>query len=382
MEEPRYTGSVARLERESLEDILRQRVLAQTPSLQPLVGSLALAVAHDVTVLLTGETGTGKTYLARLIHECSPRKDQRFLAVPCGALSNSLVESELFGHVKGAFTGADRPKLGRFAAAGEGTLLLDEIDALDLEQQAKLLRVIETGEYEPVGSNETHQCRARIIAASNWNLEDAVQQGKFREDLYYRLHVLTLHVPPLRERRADIMPLVQGLAKRFSKQFSKEVSAVSTETLALLTRYSWPGNIRQLENMIQCAVLISSGPELLPAHLPPQVNEYIAPIVESGSARPKSLIESRQEVEREHIHQVLKKCNYRRVRAAEALGVSRVTLYKKMKQYGLEVNLVYHLRQKTTVVNDRQVSGSRRAGPRPRRAATPRPRPPASGRRD
>jgi DNA-binding NtrC family response regulator len=335
METPGDTGSVAHLEGESLEDIIRRRLLAQTPSLHPLVGSLALAVAHDVTVLLTGETGTGKTYLARLIHEFSSRKDHRFLAVPCGALSNSLVESELFGHVKGAFTGADRPKLGRFAAAGEGTLLLDEIDTLGLLQQATLLRVIETGEYEPVGSNETHHCRARIIAASNWNLDDAVTEGKFREDLYYRLHVLTLHLPSLRERPQDIMPLVENLVQRFSTKFSKEVCAVSPEALAILTRYSWPGNIRQLENVLQYAVLLSTGPELLPAHLPQQLKDCGAPAMEFGSARPKSLIESRRAIERAHIHQVLKNCHYRRIRAAEALGVSRVTLHKKMKQYGL-----------------------------------------------
>ena len=329
------TGAVARREGESLEEILRQRLLAKTPSLQPLAGSLALAVAHDVTVLLTGETGTGKTYLARLIHEFSSRQDHRFLAVPCGALSNALLESELFGHVKGAFTGADRPRLGRFAAAGEGTLLLDEIDALGLEQQAKLLRVIETGEYEPVGSNETHHCRARIIAASNWSLEDAVQEGRFREDLYYRLHVVALHVPPLRDRPGDITPLVQGLVRRFSNQFRKEVSAVSPEALALLTPYSWPGNIRQLENVIQYAVLLSTGPEVLPAHLPQQVKDYLRPAVESGSTRSKLLIESCQAIEREQIHQALKKCHYRRVRAAEVLGVSRVTLHKKMKEYGL-----------------------------------------------
>jgi transcriptional regulator with PAS, ATPase and Fis domain len=337
MEALGYTGFVARMEGESLEDIIRQRLLALTPSLHPLVGSLALAVAHEVTVLLTGETGTGKTYLARLIHECSARKDQRFLAVPCGALPNSLVESELFGHVKGAFTGAHRPKLGRFAAAGEGTLLLDEIDALGLEQQAKLLRVIETREYEPVGSNETHQCRARIIAASNCNLEDAVTKGTFRQDLYYRLHVLTLHLPPLSERHADILPLVQGLVKRFSSKFSKEVGAVSPEALALLTRYVWPGNIRQLENVIQYAVLLSTGLELLPAHLPQQLKDYIAPAAESGPARPKSLIESCQAMEREHIQQALTRCNDRRVRAAEMLGVSRVTLHKKMKKYGLMI---------------------------------------------
>src|SRR5262249_27730062 len=175
-------------EEETMHEVIRKRLLAQTPSLLPLVERIALAASHDVTVLLTGETGTGKTYLARLMHEFSPRHSHRFLVVPCGALSPNLVESEFFGHTTEAFTGADRPRSGRCAAAGNGTLLLDEIDALGLDQQANLLRVIETGEYEPVGSNETHISTARIIVASNWNLEEAVERGKFRRDLYYRLN--------------------------------------------------------------------------------------------------------------------------------------------------------------------------------------------------
>src|SRR5207302_4870545 len=164
---------------------------AQTPSLLPLAERIAIAARHDVTVLLTGETGTGKTYLARLMHDCSPRRAEPFLAVPCGAQPANLIESAFFGHVRGAFTGADRAKVGKFEVAGKGTILLDEIDTLGLEQQAGLLRVIETGEYEPVGGNETRQSEARIIVAINWDLEEAVQTGKFRQDLYYRLNVMS-----------------------------------------------------------------------------------------------------------------------------------------------------------------------------------------------
>src|SRR5262245_49259268 len=251
---------------ESLEDVIARRLLVQTPSLLPLVERLALAAQHDVTVLLTGETGTGKTHLARLMHDCSPRAKQPFLTVPCGAIPANLVESAFFGHVKGAFTGAVDRKVGKFEAAGEGTILLDEIDTLPLEQQASLLRVIETGEFEPVGCNETRHCRARIIVASNWDLEEAVRASRFRQDLYYRLNVMSFHLPPLRERVQDIAPLVRGMAARFNTKFRKGLFDVSLRALDALEAYPWPGNIRQLENSVQQAVLVSSGQELLFEH--------------------------------------------------------------------------------------------------------------------
>jgi two-component system, NtrC family, response regulator HydG len=327
---------------ETLEEVIRRRLLSLTPSLtqEQMIERIALAAAHDVTVLLTGETGTGKTYLARLMHDCSPRKHHPFLAVPCGAQPANLVESAFFGHVKGAFTGADRAKIGKFAAAGNGTILLDEIDTLGLEQQAGLLRVIETGEYEPVGSNETQICTARIIVASNWDLEEEAEKGRFRQDLYYRLNVMSFHLPPLRERTQDIEPLVRGMASRFNTKFRKDLFDVSKDALTALRAFPWPGNIRQLENAVQQAVLVSAGPVLLREHLPPPIREYAPPpppVNGNGhhKAVDESLSNSIDAVERNFILKALEKHGNSRARAAEALGISRVTLYKKMKKYGL-----------------------------------------------
>ncbi len=328
------------LQEESVVDVIRRRLLACTPSLVPLLECIALAAVHDVTVLLTGETGTGKTYLARLMHDCSPRRAEPFLVVPCGAQPANLVESVFFGHVKGAFTGADRNKEGKFAAAGRGTLLLDEIDTLPMEAQAGLLRVIETGDFEPVGSNETLRCEARLIVASNWDLEEATRQGKFRSDLYYRLNVMSFHLPPLRERVSDIAPLVRGMAARFNARFRKNLFDVRPEALAALESFDWPGNIRQVENVVQQAVLVSKGTELRLEDLPPLVRQLrpaVTPVNGSNGHAPadESLLSSRENMERAVIQRALQANGFSRTRAARALGISRVTLYKKMKKYGL-----------------------------------------------
>jgi DNA-binding NtrC family response regulator len=253
----------------SAVEVICREFLGATPALWRLGEHLAVAAAHDIPVLITGETGTGKSFLARVLHENSPRKDHGFLVVPCGALMPHLIESELFGHVRGAFTGADRDRKGRFSAAGKGTLFLDEIDSLGLEQQANLLRVIETGEFEAVGSTQTQVCAARIIAASSGNLEEAVASGKFRQDLYYRLAGMAFQLPPLRERPGDIPLLVRGLVARFNRKFNKGLFDIDPEVLAALQVQPWVGNIRELENRLLQAVLHSSGAMLRVEHLPP-----------------------------------------------------------------------------------------------------------------
>ena len=317
---------------------VRRRLVNHTPSLTGMVDQLCIAAAHDVTVLIEGETGTGKTHLAKLVHDCSPRRASRFLAVACGALSGNLIASEFFGHAKGSFTGADGLKVGKFAAAGDGTILLDEIDTLGLDHQANLLRVIESGEYEPVGSNETQTCRARVIAATNWNLAEAVEQGTFRRDLYYRLHVISFHLPPLRHRPEDIGPLARGMVARYGTKYGKRLFGVCPDAMRALEAFPWPGNIRQLENVVQQAVLSSSGNELKPHHLSPHVltrGDAPPSVLPGPAGHGGTLKQTRETTERANILRALEKAGQSRTRAAQVLGVSRVTLYKKMKKYGL-----------------------------------------------
>jgi DNA-binding NtrC family response regulator len=314
----------------------------RTPELRQMLKRLEVAARHSVTILLIGETGSGKTHLANLIHSMSPRASEPFLHVACGALPGELIESELFGHVKGAFTSAHADKDGKFLAAGNGTILLDEIDVLTPDQQVKLLRVIEQGEFEPVGSNRTLKVKARIIAASNLQLQPLVEQGRFRPDLYYRLNTLSFIIPPLRKRLPDIEPLARYFVHYHAGQLGIDILDVEEDFIERLLQYPWPGNVRELENAIRSAVIYSQQGRMtsdcLPTHIvagnagpanDPSVSGFF-------SVRRGESLENRMEVtEKEMIEQALLKNNFSRTNTARHLGISRVTLYNKMRKYGM-----------------------------------------------
>ncbi|MBX3415545.1 MAG: sigma-54-dependent Fis family transcriptional regulator [Pirellulales bacterium] len=312
-------------------------LVTYTPAMFDMLAELEVAATHDVTVLLIGETGSGKTYLARLIHELSSRVEERFCTVACGALPPDLIESELFGHVKGAFTGAERDKAGKFAAAGRGSLLLDEIDVLPLDHQAKLLRVLETGEYEPVGSNDTAHNESRLIVASNYDLEQLVAANRFRMDLYYRLNVLKFHLLPLRERPRDVEFLARQFVARHAVEHGIVLHEITSDFLDALANYDWPGNIRELENVTRRAVLYCRDAvltsEQLPSNLRP-ARELVA--VGADDRRRSSRLELSVEThERRIIEESLARHQQHRGATARSLGISRVTLYNKMKKFGL-----------------------------------------------
>jgi two-component system response regulator HydG len=306
-----------------------------------LMAQVTRVAPQDTTLLLTGATGTGKTRLARLIHDLSPRRAQPFLVVDCGSLSPTLIESELFGHVKGAFTGADRDRAGKLAAAEGGTLLLDEVNSLPLPLQSKLLRAVDARLFEPVGSNREQPLRARLIAASNVPLDEEVAEGRFRADLFYRLNVVGFFLPPLRERRGCIA----GLANRFLTELAgrnrPDVSGFTTEAQHALERYDWPGNVRELRNIIERAVALCEGPEVGLYDLPEAVQRAkgawsSVPWEDAAEPiAPSTLQQSTTNAEVRRILEALAKHKNNRLRAAAELGISRVGLYKKLHRYGL-----------------------------------------------
>jgi two-component system response regulator HydG len=289
------------------------------------------------TVLILGESGTGKTMTARAIHQLSTRRNKAFVEVACGSLPDTLLESELFGHVAGAFTGANHDKIGKFLQADGGTLFLDEIGTASPSLQVKLLRVLQDREFEPVGGNKTHKVDVRLVLATNNNLEEMVAKGQFRQDLYYRINVITMTQPPLRERMGDIALLLQHYLQEFCKQTGKKVTGFSEQAVQLLQQYDWPGNVRELINVVERAVVLSKKPVITPEDLPECVRNG-RQTLELASMRPgmTALKSALADPERQIIIDALQANGWNRQNTATMLGINRTTLYKKMKRLGIE----------------------------------------------
>ena len=303
-------------------------ILGVSSAMQRVFTMIRRVAASDVPVLITGESGTGKGLIARAIHRRSLRKAGPFIAINCGAIPENLLESELFGHEKGAFTGAHVQRKGRIELAQGGTLFLDEVGELSLALQVKLLHVLEEQRIDRIGGREEITVDARVIAATNRDLAKAIQDGGFREDLFYRLQVITICVPPLRDRREDIRALAHAMLQEFSRQFKKHVTGFNRQALKALEEYEWPGNVRELENRIKRAVVMAEGPRVTPEDL-----ELTAHVTTSESL---TLREVRESIEKDIIQRTLLGQNWNISRAAQELAVSRPTLYDMMKKYGLE----------------------------------------------
>jgi len=314
-------------------------LIGKSPQMQKIYDLIETVSQTDTTVLIQGESGTGKEMVANAIHIKSLRKNGPFIKVNCSALPETLLETELFGHEKGAFTGAIRQRKGRFEMAHEGTLFLDEVGEVSPIVQVKLLRVLQERQFERVGGNETISVDVRLICATQRDLKEEIKKGTFREDLYYRLNVVPIFLPPLRERREDILLLAEHFMNKFSKKMGKEIYGISEEAKNLLLKYPFPGNIRELENMIERAVALLKGKIIQVEDLPGEVLGQDSPIKEickkiQGS---KSLAQAINLFEKEYIQNILEKTKGKKGQAAELLGISRKTLWEKIKELGIEI---------------------------------------------
>jgi DNA-binding NtrC family response regulator len=302
-----------------------EEIVGESPQMKKVLELVKTVAATDATVMILGESGTGKELIARAIHTNSNRRYFPLVPVNCGAMAEGLLESDLFGHEKGAFTGAQYRRKGKLEMANGGTLFLDEVGNITMKTQMDLLRVIETKQFMRLGGEQVIKVDFRIICATNKNLEQAVKEGAFREDLYYRLNVFTIPLPPLRERRSDIPLLANHFVRKYALQMNKSITSVSTEAMELLKGYDWPGNVRELENAIERAMVVGKPPCIKAEDLPLQVNGKLK--IPEG--------DSLADIERTHIAKILERTGWNITRSAEILRIDRVTLYNKIEKYGL-----------------------------------------------
>jgi two-component system nitrogen regulation response regulator NtrX len=310
----------------------RYRVIGESVPMKALRQQIALTAPTNGRVLIYGESGTGKELVARALHAASLRRHATFVEVNCAAIPEELIESELFGHVRGSFTGATEDKIGKFQKADGGTLFLDEVGDMSLRTQSKVLRVLEEQRFEPVGSNETVVVDVRVIAATNKNLEEEIARGRFRQDLFYRLNVIPFYVPPLRERREDIPSLALYFLSEFSTAYGRRTKELSETAMEILIRYPWPGNVRELKNLIERLVIVCPQQKIEPHHLPPEVFRGVT----GSTLEPHATLhDARSAYEREFILRKLQENRWNMTQTASALGLERSHLYRKMKSLGI-----------------------------------------------
>ncbi len=313
--------------KETVAEIARPNdIIGQSAAMKRVFDAIDTVAPTDATVLVTGESGTGKELVARALHSGSARRFHPLVVIHCGALTETLLESELFGHEKGAFTGAQYRKKGKFEIAEGGTVFLDEIGDISLKTQTDLLRVLQEREISRVGGNQTIKVDFRVVAATNKDLEQLIEEGKFRPDLYYRLNVFRIEMPPLRDRREDVPVLVDHFVRKFSAEMSKRITSVSPAAMNGLQQYNWPGNVRELENAVERAMVVAQEPELREQDFTLKSKTEVG--LGIGDVR------SLEDVERAHILRVLDECSGNQTRTADVLGIDRVTLHHKLKRYG------------------------------------------------